>query len=91
VLAVGSAQSRDRVLSPLFERLGVRSFTIYMVHFPLLVLLSAYVFETFGRRPMHGWLALAGAIGCVGFGALCFEACERHFRHSRYRDESVAP
>jgi len=91
VLAFGSAQSRDRALFPLFERLGVRSYTIYIVHFPILALLSAYVFETFGRRPMHGWLALAGAIGCVGFGVACFEVCERHFLHSRYRDASAAP
>jgi len=40
---------------------------------------------------MHGWLALAGAIGCVGFGVACFEVCERHFLHSRYRDASAAP
>ena len=32
-----------------------------------------------------------GAVACVGFGCVCFELCERHFLHSRYRDESAAP
>ena len=91
VLGFGGAQSRDRVVLPLFEQLGVRSYTIYIVHFPLLVLLSAYVLETFGHRPMHGWLAVASAFVCVGFGVACFEICERHFLHSRYRDSSAAP
>lgn len=91
VLAFGGAQSRDRLLLPLFERLGVRSYTIYIVHFPIVALISAYVFEKYGSRPMHGWLALAGAIACVGVGVACFEVCERHFLHSRYRDGPAAP
>ena len=61
------------------------------VHFPFLALLSAYVIDTFGGRPLHGWLAAAGAIMSVGAGCACFEACERHFLHSRYRDASAAP
>lgn len=73
------------------EFLGLRSYTIYIVHFPLLALMSAFVLHTQGERPLHGWLAVAGAAGCVGFGCLCFEACERFFLHSRYRDESAAP
>jgi peptidoglycan/LPS O-acetylase OafA/YrhL len=91
VMAFGGAQSRDRLVVPLFERLGVRSYTIYVVHFPIVALMSAYVFETFGRRPLHGWLAAGGAFVCVGAGVVCFELCERHFLHSRYRDESAAP
>ena len=91
VLAFGGAQSHNRLLLPLFQHLGIRSYTIYIVHFPILALLSAYVFQTFGSRPMHGWLALAGALMGVGFGVLCFEVCERHFLHSRYTDESAAP
>lgn len=91
VLAFGGAQSRDRLVLPLFEHLGVRSYTIYIVHFPIVALLSAYVFETFGQRPLHGWLAAAGAMACVGFGVACFELCERHFLHPRYRDSAAAP
>ena len=91
VLAFAGAQSRDRIVLPLFEHLGVRSYTIYIVHFPVLALMSAYLFETFGGRPMHGWFAVAGAFGSVLFGVACFEVCERHFLHSRYRDVSAAP
>ena len=91
VLAFGGAQSRDQVLSPVFELLGLRSYTIYIVHFPFLALLSAYVIETHGQRPLHGWLAAAGAMMCIAAGCACFEACERHFLHSRYRDTSAAP
>ena len=91
VLAFGGAQSRDRFVLPLFEHLGVRSYTIYIVHFPVLALLSAFAIETSGRRPAHGWLAVAGALTCIGFGVACFELCERHFLHSRYRDASAAP
>lgn len=91
VLVFGGAPSRDNVLLSLFERLGVRSYTIYIVHFPFLALLSAYVFETFGQRPLHGWLAAAGAMLSIAAGCVCFEVCERHFLHSRYRDASAAP
>jgi peptidoglycan/LPS O-acetylase OafA/YrhL len=91
VLAFGGAQSRDRLLLPLLEKLGVRSYTIYIVHFPVVALISAYLFGTFGSRPMHGWVAITGAIACVGVGVACFEVCERHFLHSRYREESAAP
>ena len=78
-------------LSLATEFFGIRSYTIYIVHFPLLALISAYVIHTRGARPMHGWLAVAGAVSCVAFGCLCFEACEKYFLHSRYRDESAAP
>ncbi len=61
------------------EFLGIRSYTIYIVHFPLLTLISAYVIHVHGGRPLHGWLAVSGAAACVAFGCLCFEICERHF------------
>ena len=73
------------------EYLGLRSYTIYIVHFPLLALASAWVIHSYGGRPLHGWLALTGAVACVAFGCLCFEICERHFLHTRYRDDSAAP
>ena len=91
VLAFAGAQSRDRVLLPSFEYLGLRSYTIYIVHFPMLALLSAGVVATFGQRPTHGWVAVAGAVACVAFGVACFAVCERHFLHSRYKEASAAP
>ena len=60
---------------------GMRSYTIYVVHFPFLVLLSAWWIETFGARPSHAGLALVGAPLAVWFGCVCFDICERHFLH----------
>ena len=52
VLAFAGTQWRDAVVLPTFEFLGLRSYTIYIVHFPFLVLLSAYLFQTQGGRPL---------------------------------------
>jgi peptidoglycan/LPS O-acetylase OafA/YrhL len=90
VMFFAAVQWRHRLVA-FAEFLGVRSYTIYIVHFPFLALASAYVIHTRGGRPLHGWLAVSGAIACVAFGCVCFELCERHFLHSRYRDESAAP
>lgn len=67
----------------LFEYFGVRSYTIYIVHFPLVTLMGAAAFASPGGRPTHGWYAAAGAVVAVAFGCLCFEVCERHFVHHR--------
>lgn len=90
VMVFAAVSWRNR-LTAVAEFLGVRSYTIYIVHFPLLTLLSAYVIDVHGRRPLHGWLAMFGATACVAFGCLCFELCERHFLHSRYREDAAAP
>ena len=90
VLLFAAASVPRRVVA-VAEFLGLRSYTIYIVHFPLLALASAWVIQTYGGRPLHGWLALTGAVACVAFGCVCFELCERHFLHTRYRDDSAAP
>ena len=72
------------------EYLGMRSYTIYIVHFPFLTLISAWIIQTRGARPLHGWLALGGAILAVAFGCACFALCERHFLHPRLRMKPVA-
>ena len=66
-------------------------FGCYIVHFPLVALASAWAIQSYGGRPLHGWFAVAGAVACVSFGFPCFELCERHFLHPRYRDDSAAP
>lgn len=78
--ALPEAWTRRRLMVAL-EFLGVRSYTLYIVHFPFLVLVGAWVFESQGARPRHGWLATAGAALAVAFGCACFEVCERHFLH----------
>lgn len=86
-----AAASIPKTIAGAAEFLGLRSYTIYIVHFPLLALISAWVIQSYGGRPFHGWLAVAGAVACVSFGCLCFELCERYFLHTRYRDDSAAP
>lgn len=73
-----------------FEYLGVRSYSIYIVHFPFLALLAAAIINTQGARPVHGWFALGGIVLAVAFGCACFEVCERHFLHPRLRVPPVA-
>ncbi|MFA5909849.1 MAG: acyltransferase [Vicinamibacterales bacterium] len=74
----------------LFEYLGLRSFTIYIVHFPFLALLGAAVIQLTGTRPLAGWLAVGGAASAVAFGCLCFAVCERHFLHRRVAGPHLA-
>lgn len=67
------------------EYLGARSYTIYVVHFPVLALFSAALIETTGGRPLHGWFALAGALITIGIGCLCFVVGERRCLHRPVR------
>ena len=65
------------------EWLGVRSYSLYIFHFPVLVLVSAWCFQTYGERPAHGWLAAGGALLSLGVGLLGFYCVERHFLPAR--------
>lgn len=65
-----------------FEWLGLRSYTIYIVHMPWLVLASAFLFEH-GGRPASGWLALVAVPLVVLVCLPLFEACERRWLHPR--------
>jgi peptidoglycan/LPS O-acetylase OafA/YrhL len=78
-----------RWLRPL-QFLGLRSYTIYVVHFPVLALGSAMVFHLNGGRPQSGLLAVAGAAASLLVALVCFEVCERHFVHERIRLEAKA-
>ncbi len=73
----------DRLGVRLLEYLGKRSFSIYIFHFPFLVLMGAAVIQTAGARPTTGWLAVGGAALAVIYGCGCFTLCERHFLHRR--------
>ena len=77
----GFALAPSRRSTRALEYLGMRSYTIYVVHFPFLALLAAWWIESYGARPSHAGLALVGAPLAVGFGCICFNICERHFLH----------
>jgi peptidoglycan/LPS O-acetylase OafA/YrhL len=71
------------------EFVGARSYSIYIVHFPFVMLISAALFAQ-GGRPLHGWMAIGGAMAAVAFGCLCYSICERHFIHHRVPDDRQA-
>ncbi|WP_158500414.1 acyltransferase [Xenococcus sp. PCC 7305] len=70
------------------EFLGIESYTIYICHFPLVAFVSAWTIETFGARPMNGWLAIGTVAITLLLCHLFFLLCERHFMHSRLKIES---
>jgi peptidoglycan/LPS O-acetylase OafA/YrhL len=74
----------------LWEQLGLRSYTIYICHFPLLTLISACLLSDHGSRPLHGWVALLGGMTVLGLCLAAFEMCERHFLHARIRVSGLA-
>jgi len=61
------------------EWLGIRSYSLYIFHFPVLVLISAWVIQTQGARPSSGWLALIGAMLSLIFGLIGFRLVEKRF------------
>ena len=65
------------------EFLGVRGYTIYICHFPILVLISAATIHYSGVRPLDGFLAVVGSLTTLGICCLLFELCEKHFLHAR--------
>jgi peptidoglycan/LPS O-acetylase OafA/YrhL len=77
-----SSLLKNRVGSAL-EWLGIRSYSLYIFHFPVLVLISAWIFQTQGARPSSGWLALAGALISLMFGLIGFRLVEQRFLPSR--------
>lgn len=67
------------------EAFGIRSYTIYISHFPLLVLLAAGIFQNWEARPTTGWLALGGGLLVLIITCGLFNICEKHFLHSRLK------
>jgi peptidoglycan/LPS O-acetylase OafA/YrhL len=72
-----------------WEFLGIRSYTIYIVHFPILTLIASAAITMRGKLPQSGWLAVAGAVVTLGLCLLVFEVCEKHFIHERLRADSA--
>lgn len=66
-------------LGRFMEWLGIRSYSIYIFHFPVLALMSAWWLQSHGERPMQGWLALVGVLLSLGAGLTGFWLIERRF------------
>lgn len=65
------------------EWLGIRSYSIYIMHFPVLVLISAWCFQFWGERPASGWLAVAGVLVSLGVALVMFHCVERFWLPGR--------
>lgn len=85
VLAAASVSESTVRAMPIrgFAWLGIRSYSIYIFHFPFVVFLAAIVFSTFGGRPLHGWFAAVGALIALALSCICFDVCERQFLRRR--------
>lgn len=70
-----------------WQFLGVRSYTIYILHFPILTLMAASFYGD-GGPPAGGGFAFIATIATVLICVAGFELCERHFIHARIRVES---
>ena len=65
------------------EWIGIRSYSIYIFHYPVLILLAAAIFHGMGSRPPHGWLALGGSILTLIAGLIGFWLVEARFLSRR--------
>lgn len=77
-------------IARLFEWLGVRSYSIYVFHMPLITLLCAWTFHNGIGRPAHGWFALVGATAGVAAGLIGFETIEKRFLNRKVARASIA-
>jgi peptidoglycan/LPS O-acetylase OafA/YrhL len=83
LFGTNDVESNKPQILQVFEFLGVRSYTIYIAHFPVVALICAGLIQEFGRRPSHGWIGLAGFLLTLVFGCICFELCEKHYLHPK--------
>jgi len=69
--------------------LGVRSYTTYICHFPILAILCALSFRLYGGRPAHGWFAVLAVAIALGLTWLLFGLGEKRFLNSPERLRST--
>jgi peptidoglycan/LPS O-acetylase OafA/YrhL len=66
-----------------WEQLGICSYTIYICHFPILTIMSAFLMSIYGKRPETGLFAATGAVTALVFCSACFFFCEKPFLPTR--------
>ncbi len=71
-----------------FRALGARSYTLYVTHAPILILMAAVYGSHFGGLPRAGWLAVAGAAVAVAFAFVAAPLVELPFASRRAEAEA---
>ncbi len=77
------AEPGRRLLAPL----GAISYSLYVVHFPWLALISAWWLSSHDRLPLGAELAIPGALSALLLAIICWYAVERHFMTAPSRRE----
>jgi peptidoglycan/LPS O-acetylase OafA/YrhL len=72
------------------QSLGNISYSLYLVHFPWLVLLSAFWLSRHDTLPLGPELTLLGATSALMLGIVCWYVVERHCVSSHPRPATVA-
>jgi len=70
----------------LFAWMGLFSYSLYMIHAPVLTLLKSWLFA--GGQSGHFWPVLPSVLGCVIAGWLLFLGVERYSLVTRPKEES---
>ena len=79
-----------RIPHQCLEFIGIRSYSIYILHFPILTLFAAATLSKYGARPETFSLAIGGSIAAISISLLFFNLCERHFVTRRTIPTTVA-
>jgi peptidoglycan/LPS O-acetylase OafA/YrhL len=74
-----------------FRALGACSYTLYVTHVPILVLMAAAYSSQFGGLPRAGWLAAAGVMVAVAFAFAVAPVAELPFVSKRAEAEGALP
>jgi peptidoglycan/LPS O-acetylase OafA/YrhL len=79
-------------MARLLTGLGDISYSLYTVHYPFLLLLSAWWLSSHDRLPLGPELACVGLAGSLALAVICWFMVERHFvrSHKDSRGRSVA-
>jgi peptidoglycan/LPS O-acetylase OafA/YrhL len=72
------------------EYLCLRSYTIYVVHFVVLMVVSAAVCQTMGVRSLHMCLAFVAPLIAINIVCLFFVVGEERFLHRPLRSARTA-
>jgi peptidoglycan/LPS O-acetylase OafA/YrhL len=73
----------ERLLGRALTPLGDVSYSLYVVHFPWLALLSAWWLSSHPRLPLGAELAVPGAAATILLAVACWYLVERHCVSSR--------